>query len=151
MQAAKRRARHQRVHADRKPSGVLDVESVDILGRIDGGDHPRGVDLARQRKLHQNPVDRIVGVESADQVEQLRFRNRIGQMVGEALHPGSLRRLALRPDIDGAGRVLADQDGGKAGCSADRLTEAGGGLCDRFAKLRRGRFSVDDSRGHVVV
>ena len=69
----KRRARHQRVEAGRKPAGVHRMEAVDVLGRVDRLDHPRRVDLRRQRQLDQDPVDLRVGVELADQLEQLRL------------------------------------------------------------------------------
>jgi hypothetical protein len=71
VQAAERRARHQRVEAGRQPPGVERVEAVDVLGRVDRGDHPRGVDLRRQRQLDEDAVDALVGVELRDQVEQL--------------------------------------------------------------------------------
>ena len=55
--AAQRRARHQRILADRELAGIVDVKAVDILGRIDRADHRFLVDLAGQRQLDEDAVD----------------------------------------------------------------------------------------------
>ena len=67
------------------------------------------VDLLRQRQLHEDAVDRWVGVEPVDQRQQIGLAGVGGQAVLEALHPGLDRRLALVADIDLARRILADQ------------------------------------------
>ena len=68
--AAERRARHQARQPAGEPAGIERMESVHVLVRIDGGDDLVGVDLRRQRQLHQNAVDLRVGIEPRDQVEQ---------------------------------------------------------------------------------
>ena len=41
----------------------VDVEAVDVLGRVDRGDHRALVDLRRQRQLDEDAVDPLVRVE----------------------------------------------------------------------------------------
>ena len=47
VKAAVGRAGHQRVETRGQPTGIHRMEAVDVLGRIDGGDDPGGVDLRR--------------------------------------------------------------------------------------------------------
>ena len=44
---------------------LIDVEAVDVLLRRHRVEHPRRVDLRRQRQLHQDAVDRRVAVQPA--------------------------------------------------------------------------------------
>ena len=39
------------------------MEAVDVLLRVDALDHALGVDLLRQRQLHEDAVDRGIGVQ----------------------------------------------------------------------------------------
>ena len=55
---------------------LLRVEAVDVLGRVDRVDDALRVDLLRQRQLHQDAVDRGIGVEPRDQGEQLGLAGR---------------------------------------------------------------------------
>ena len=76
-----------------------------------------------QRQLDEDAVDRRIGIEPVDQLEQFRLAGVGGQPVLEAQHPGLERRLALVADIDGAGRILADQHHGKARSAARGVAE----------------------------
>ena len=104
-----------------QPADIQRMEAVDILGRIDGQQHLRGVDVLGQRQLHQDAVHGLVGVEPGDQRQQLGFGRALGQAMIEARHAELGRELALAADIDLARRVLADQHR----CQA-RLGPAGG-------------------------
>ena len=67
-----------------QPADIERVEAVDVLGRIDRVDHALRIDLLRQRQLHQDAVDRVVGVELRDQRQQLGLAGRRRQAVLEA-------------------------------------------------------------------
>ncbi len=83
-QAALGRAGHQAAaHAGGQPADVFQVEAVHVLGGVDGGDHPLGIHVPGQRKLHQDPVDRRIGIELPHQVQELRLRRVGGEAVGE--------------------------------------------------------------------
>ncbi len=95
-QAAQRRAGDEPGLADREPAGIVDVEAVDVLGRVDRGDHRLLVDLRRQRQLDEDAVDRVVGVEPRDQGEQLVLADvSAGRRVLEARHAGRVVALPL--------------------------------------------------------
>ena len=70
-QAAERRAGHHRLLPGAEKADVRDVEPVDILGRVDRVDHQVGVQMPRQRQLHQDAMHRRIGVEPADQRQQI--------------------------------------------------------------------------------
>jgi hypothetical protein len=57
------------------------VEAVDVLGGIDGEQHLRGIDVLRQRQLHQDAVDLRVRVETLDDAEQLVLRRLLGSVI----------------------------------------------------------------------
>ena len=92
------------------------------------------------------PSTRRVGVEPVDQRQQLASLVLGGKAVREAFHPRLARRLALGADVDGAGRVLADQDdseprraaGRGARKALDRLGDAGTQLLGRRRARRSG-------------
>ena len=69
--------------AGHEPPGIHRMEAVDVLGRIDGLDHGLGVDLWRQRKLHQDAVDLRIGIEPGDQREEFLLGSRGRQHVIE--------------------------------------------------------------------
>jgi hypothetical protein len=106
------------------------------------------VDVRGQRQLDEDPVDPGVGVQLADQVEQLAFRDRgVGAVVDRA-HPDLLREAALVADVDLGGRVLADEDGGQARLAAVLGNEGGDVDPDPLARRRGDRFAVDNPRRH---
>ena len=115
VQAAERRARHERRQPGREPAGIHRMEAVDVLAGLDRLDHPRRVDLRWERQLDEDSVDALVGVEVGRPAAAARPRRSCrGKVVREARHAGFGRRPVLRADINGAGRVLADQHGGEA-------------------------------------
>ena len=46
---------------------LMRMEAVDILVRVNAADDARGIDLRRQRQLHQNAVHRGIGIQLGDQ------------------------------------------------------------------------------------
>ena len=77
--AAVRRARTQHRALQHQPADVVRMEAVDVLARIDALGHALRIDLLRQRQLHQDAVDRGIGVERVDQRQQLGFRRVAGR------------------------------------------------------------------------
>ena len=52
---------------------VLRMKTVYVLARIDRRDDTLWVDMFWQRQLHQNAVDRVVGIQARDQPQQFGF------------------------------------------------------------------------------
>ena len=150
LDAADRRTRRQRRQARRQPTGIERMKAIDVLGRIDGGDDARRIDLRRQRQLHQDAVHGGIGVELADKTEQLVGAGRGRQMKIERLHADFDDGARLAADIGFARRIFADQDHRQAGNEtlrgrqAPRLRRHGG------AQLRGDRLAVDDAGSHGV-
>ena len=111
---ALRRARHQARAALGEQSGASGGQPVDVLPRVDRGDHRVLVDLLGERQLDQDPVHLVVGVQLADQGEQLVLADRGLQLVVDRAHPHLLGLAALVGDVDLRGGVVADEHGGEA-------------------------------------
>ena len=69
--------------------GVDGMEAVDVLDRIDGADDAALVDLRGQRQLDEDAVDRVVGVQLRDEVEQLALGRLLRQAQVSASIPTS--------------------------------------------------------------
>ena len=69
ISAAVGRAGHETAvpKAAEQAAGIDEVKSVHILVRVDRLDHGALVDLAGQWQLHQNAVDRRIGIQVGDQ------------------------------------------------------------------------------------
>ena len=52
---------------------VFGMEAVHVLARIDAMDQAGGIRNTRQRQLHQDAVDRRIGVQAIDQRQQFGF------------------------------------------------------------------------------
>ena len=148
MQAAERRAWHERVEAGGEPPGIHRVEPVNVLGRLNRGNDLLVVDLARKRQLDQNAVDALVRIQLPDQVEQFRFADRIRQLVVEAGHSGFRRRPVLGANVDCACRILPDEHGREARCAPNALLEGANAFRDALTKRGGCRFAVDPFRRH---
>ena len=113
---AVRRAGQEPRPALHDPAHVLGMEGVDVLQRIDGLEHPRLVDLLRQRQLHQDAVDRRVAVQPVDQGRAAR-RSVVsaGGRWSWLVDAGLLAGLLLVAHVDLAGRILAHQHGRQTG------------------------------------
>ena len=89
MEAAERRARYQRVEPGRDPADVERMKTVDVLARLERFDHPRRIDLRRQRQLDEDSVDPLVGIELADEIEQLGLEIVSGRLCAKPIIPAS--------------------------------------------------------------
>ena len=129
---AQRRAGDEPGPADRQEAGVLGVEAVDVLARVDPLDHPPVVDLRRQGELDEDPVDVGVGVQGVDRRQELR----LGHVGREPERPPRASRRPCRRSACSGRRPgspgLADQDDRQAGHAPGRGPEPG------------------DLRGHLV-
>ena len=101
--------------SDQQLADVHRVESVDVLLRKDVIDNRVGIDLLRQRHLHEDAMYGIVGVEPLDEREELGLGGRRRQPDRLPRHAGLARRLLLAADVDRARRIVADQHHGEAG------------------------------------
>jgi len=94
---AERRAWRQRRQAGGEPPGVDRMKAIDVLGRIIASEHLLGVDLLRQRQLHQDAVHRRIGIELVHQRHQFGLAHAVRQAMVERRHAGLFRGLALLP------------------------------------------------------
>jgi hypothetical protein len=133
----------------RQPAGIDRVEAVDVLVRVDRSDHlvAVAVERRRQRELDENAVDRRIVVERGDQRHQLRLRRVGRQGMLDRMEAELLGLPRLRPDIDLARRVLADQHHREAGDDVGLLLEADRLLADPVGDPRRDGLAVDDPSG----
>ena len=122
------------------------MKAVDVLGRIDGQQHVRGVDVPGQRQLHQDAVHAGIGVEPGDQRQQLGLGGLLGQAMIEARHAELGRHLALAAHIDLAGRIGADQDRRQAGLGAAFGDQLGHTRAHALAQAGGVRLAVDQFR-----
>ena len=102
----------------------------------------------RQRQLHQDAVDRRVGIELGDQLEQFGFARALRQLAVERMHAGFGHRLGLVADIDLARRIFADQHHRDARHDAAVAAQAVHGVGHLAAQVGRNRLAVDDACGH---
>lgn len=70
---------------------IRDVEAIDILGGIDHLDDRIGIDMRwqRQLQLHQNAVNRRVGIQLTDQRQQLHFGRFSGSLCSKLAMPAA--------------------------------------------------------------
>jgi hypothetical protein len=71
------------------------METVHVLGGIDGGDDLLRVDMRGQRKLHQDRMHRRIAVEAADQRQQIALADGLRQAVIERPHAAADGGLGL--------------------------------------------------------
>jgi hypothetical protein len=122
------------------------VEAVDVLGRIDPLQHLLEVEPGRERRLHQDPVDPVVGVHPVDHLEHLALARRRRHGLVERLHPGLAARRDLVADVDLRRGVLADEDRDEPGPVARALLEGGRIQRNLGPNVRGDRLAVDDRR-----
>ena len=109
-------------------------EPVDVLGRDRAPRSRVLVDAVGKRQLDQDPVDLVVAVELADQLEQLLLGDRAVRPWWIERIPTSSAGLVLAAHVDRGGGVVADQHGGEPG----RAAELRGELLDLAARPARG-------------
>ena len=91
------------------------MEAIHVFVRIDGVDDGVGINLIRQRQLHQDTVHIRIRVQLIDQAQQLGFARGVRELMLKGLHAGLERLLALVAHIDLTCRILAYQHDGQAG------------------------------------
>ena len=91
----------------------------------------------------EDAVDRFVGIELTEQRFHFLLRGIGGQAVLETLHAGRDGRLALRPDIDRACRIFADQHHRKPGHAARRRLKRRNRIGDPRPQARGESLAVD--------
>ena len=147
--AAERRARRKRRKAGGQPSGVVRMQSVDVLGGVDGVDDGFSMQRLRQRQLHENAVHGGIAIELCHQRQQIALSDIRRQHVLERRHAGGLGLLMLAADIDLTRRIAADQHHRKPGCQAMLALHARDLLGNAGAKLRCNDLAVDDPGRHL--
>ena len=120
------------------------MEPVDILAGIDRGDDRLFVELARERQLDEDPVNRRVLIEPLDQREQRRLAGIGRQAVFEAGDARRLAGLALGADIDLARRILADQHHSEARTPAGMMRKRRRARSDPRAQALGKSLAVDE-------
>ncbi len=86
----------------------------------------------RQGQLHQDAVDRRIGVEGGDESCQFLLPGLGRQRVLDGLEAAFLGHAALGADIGVACRVVADDDDGQAGGDATALFQRRRRTLDRL-------------------
>ena len=119
------------------------MHAVDVLRGRDLLGQRRAVDLRRRRQLEQDPGHLGVRVELVEQLAHGLVARVRGQAVVEPADPGLGARLLLAADVDGARRVVADQDGGEAGRLVARGDPRRDLLAHLVAHLLRDRLAVN--------
>ena len=104
------------------------------LAGIDRLDDAAVVDVVGQGHLHQDAVDRVVGVQLLDQRQQLGLGRGLGQVVARRDDAGLLAGEPLVAHVHLRRRVVAHQDHGQA-----RAAQAAGGQPVR----RDAHFALD--------
>jgi hypothetical protein len=90
---ASRRAGHEPGPPTREQAGVDRVEAVDVFLGGDRVEHRELADVLRQRELHEDAVDGVVGAELGHEPEQLG----LGGLGGQPVQLAATRRLRARP------------------------------------------------------
>ena len=85
------------------------MKSVHVLRDRDPVDHLPLVEVLRQRKLDEEPMDPRVGVETVHHREELALCRRVRQPDGLGMHAELLAGLSLHAHIDLARGVVAHQ------------------------------------------
>ena len=95
------------------------MEAVDIFFRSNRKQNARGIDLRRQRKLHQDAVNFVPVIELVDEIQQF-FGCRGGAGSQRfAVDAEFGRSLGLAPDINLRRRIFARENDSEAGRAAE--------------------------------
>ena len=119
------------------------MKTVDVLFRIDRGNHAMHVDLAGQRQLDENSVNPVVSGERGDFGDQHGFAGIARQTPLERGEPGRGASIGLGADIAAARRIVADQDRGEAGDEVEAFAQLRRCIGDAPAQPGGNRFAVD--------
>jgi len=97
-----------------QPADVFRMEAVYVLARVDAVDQRSGVDMRRQRQLHQDAMNARIGVELVDQLRQFGLRSGRRKVVIARAEADMLAGAALVAHIDGRRGIVADKHYGEA-------------------------------------
>ena len=89
------------------------MEGIDILVGADGINYNALVNVLGQRKLHQNAVNALVGVERIYKLQKILLRCLLGQVAAHAVDAALNAVTLLVAHIYLRGGVCAHQHGGK--------------------------------------
>ena len=131
--------------SEREQPGADRMEAVDVLGRVDRLDGRRLVQVRRQRRLDEEAVDCVVGVQLRDDGQQLLLCDLSRQPLVERLDAGLAGGLLLERDVDVRGGIVADQH--RRQTDAAEVLDAGRNL---LAHARGERLPVHDGGGHYL-
>ena len=123
------------------------MEAIDVLARIDPIQDAPIVDLARERQLDQDAMDRRVGIQSVDRLEESRLRDVGREPVDRAVHAGGLAGVPLVANVDPAGGVVAHEDDREAGDSPGLAQQEGCLRGDFPPNLLGEGLSIEDTSG----
>jgi len=146
--AAERRAGRERGKSAGETPGVVRMQSIDVLGGIDGVDDRLSMQRFRQRQLHQNAMHGGIAIELSDQGQQIILRDVFRQYVLERCHAGGLGLLVLAADVDLAGGVAADQHHREPGRDPVLALHPRNLIGNAGAKFSGNDFSIDDQGRH---
>ena len=124
------------------------MESVDVLGGVERVDDSARIDLTRQRQLHQHAVNLGIGIELADETEQLGLGNAGAGPVLEIPEARVERGLVLGAHIDLARGILAHEHGREARHHAMLALQSLRRFRHTRTERRRPRLAVDQPRDH---
>jgi len=135
----RRRARREGGATGLEAAGVDGMEAVNIFLGRDGVEEGLGVNLLGQRKLDEDAVDVVAGVELGDEGEHLGGGDGVGRGDEVAEDAQFLAGFDFAADVNLRGGHVADEDGGEAGTDAaggellyvfrDFLLDLGGDGC----------------------
>ena len=97
----------------RRPALMGWKPSTSFVG-IDGFEQARGIDVRGQRKLDEDAVDLVAGVEGATSVEQFLGGDARGRRVHLAVDAELAAGFDLAADVNLRGGDFADEDDGEA-------------------------------------
>lgn len=108
-----------------KGGRVQRMETVHVLGLGYGFDHLRLADLLRKRKLDEDAVNGVVGVELGDLVEEFLLRSVGRHPDGGVLDPYDITGLGLVLHVGLAAWIVSDKDNDQMRDSAIFCRECG--------------------------
>ena len=85
------------------------MKAVDVLLGIDRGDNLLGIEMSRQRHLHQDARDGAIGVQPFDERHELTLRRILGELEILGRDAALLAVTQLGANIRGGALVVADQ------------------------------------------
>ena len=145
---ALRRARTQAGLAQGQTPDVFGVEAVHVLVRANALDQVGGVDVRRQRQLHEDAVDLRIGIEAIDQ--RIEFcaidAGRKVEVLGH--ETDTLAGAALVAHIDRRGWIGADQHHGQSRATLTALDARAHALADAIEHLVRNPLAIQYARRH---